>query len=209
MERPRAAQRIFFSASEVSKSAPRGFQDSKRQPRSPDAPRRIKEASWDRFHPLWDPFGCIFCTILGPLLVQIVNASRIPPRPSAGHVARDCRACSSWRLGKLLWRALGGSLGAPKPSSGGLLEASWTVPEPSWKLLESLGGSMAGLGGVLGDAGKALESYKRRLGGSLSRLGSSGSHVAAIWRPKGSQNGAQKRSPIELQRRFELKTAKP
>ena len=158
MERPRAAQRIFFSAAEASKSAPRGFQDrSKRQPRSPDAPRRVKEASGDRFHPLWVPFGSLFWTILGPLLEQIVNASRIPPRPLAGQRLEDAgQQLEAWKTPQeSSWRRLRASNLSP----GELLESSWRLPEPSWRLLESLRG-------VLGALGAVLEAYWEVLGRS-------------------------------------------
>ena len=68
---------------------------------------------------------------------------------------------------------------------------------------------MAGLGGVLGGAGKALEAYKRRLGGSLGRLGAVLGALEAMLEAKRLPKWAPKGSPIELQRRLELKMAKP
>ena len=52
---------------------------------------------------------------------------------------------NSWRLGRLLGRALGGGFGPQNP----LLESSWRLTEPSWRLLESLGGTLGALGAVL------------------------------------------------------------
>ena len=74
---------------------------------------------------------------------------------------------NSWRLGRLLRRALGGDPGARKPSSGELLEASWRLPEPSWRLLESLAGALGVLGAVLEASWGALGRPWSRLRGVL------------------------------------------
>ena len=74
---------------------------------------------------------------------------------------------------------------------------------------ESLGGVLGGLRGVLGGAGTALEAYKRRPGGSQGRLGAVLGPLEAVSDAKKLLKCAPKGSPIELQRRLELKIAKP
>ena len=83
------------------------------------------------------------------------------------------------------------------------------LTEPSWRLLESLGGVLGGLRGVLGGAGTALEAYKKRLGGSQGRLGAVLGPLEAMLEAKRLPKWAPKGFPIELQRRLELKIAKP
>ena len=89
---------------------------------------------------------------------------------------------NSWRLGRLLGRALGGGLGSLKPLLESLQNLSWRalgeLLEAYRAVLEALGEPWGPLGragggpeGVLGGPGAVLEAYKRRLGCSLSRLG--------------------------------------
>ena len=119
-----------------------------------------------------------------------------------GHLqARDWRLQgNSWRLGRLLRRALGGGLGPTKP----LLESSWRRLGGSLSCL-SLGAPWGrpgraggGPGGVLGGPGAILEASKRRLGGYLGRLGAVLGALEAMLEPSGGQKAPKmepKRAP--------------
>ena len=78
--------------------------------------------------------------------LEIVNASRIPPRPLAGQRLEAAgQELEAWKAPlESSWRRFGIS----KTSSGDLLEAPWRLSEPSWRLLESLAGALGALGAV-------------------------------------------------------------
>ena len=61
----------------------------------------------------------------------------------------------------------------------------------------------------MGGAGTALEAYKKRLGGSQGRIGAVLGPLEAMLEAKRLPKWVPKGSPIELQRRLELKIAKP
>ena len=116
---------------------------------------------------------------------KIVNASRIPPRPSAGHEARGCRAAAgglegssvelleaAWELQNLFWRAL-----------GGVLEASWRLPELSWRLLERLGRALGAPGADLEASWEVLGRSWRRLRGVLEAPWAVLEPSWELWRP--------------------------
>ena len=86
--------------------------------------------------------------------MQIVNASRIPPRPLARQQLDAWKAPpeGSWK-----------QFGASKTYPIEVLESSWELTELSWRLLESLGG-------VLGALGAVLEASWEVLGRSWGRI---------------------------------------
>ena len=86
---------------------------------------------------------------------------------------------------KVPLETLGGSLGAPKPSSGELLEASWRLPELSWRLLERLGGALGALvlGAVLEASWEVLGRSWRRLRGVLEAPWAVLEPSWELWRP--------------------------
>ena len=98
-------------------------------------------------------------------LGQIVNASRIPPRPLAGQrLEATGQQLEAWKAPpESSWRRLGTS----KTSSGELLGSSWRLTEPSWRLLENLGGVLGALGAVLEASWEVLGRSWRRMRGVL------------------------------------------
>ena len=117
---------------------------------------------------------------MDPSSFEIVNASRIPPRPLAGQRLEDAgQQLEAWKTPQeSSWRRLRASNLSP----GELLESSWRLTEPSRSLLESLGGVLSGLEDVWGGAGAVLGAYKRRRGDVLGPL-------EAMLEPSGSQKG--------------------
>ena len=92
--------------------------------------------------------------------VDIVNASRIPPRPLAGQRLEGAgQQLEAWKSP----RELGGGFGPQNT----LLESSWRLTEPSWRLLESLGGILGALGAVLEASWEVLRRSWRRIRGVL------------------------------------------
>ena len=140
------------------------------------------------------------------LVLEIVNALRIPPRPFAGQRLEVAgQQLQAWKaapdssefqkaLLESSWRALGGSL-SRLGGSWRALGAPWAVLEASW---EVLGRSWKHRRAVLDAPRVVLEPSWE------------------LWRPCWSQLEAKrlpkwspKGCPIELQRRLELKMAKP
>ena len=70
LERSRAARRIYFSALEASKSAPRGFQEASRLPRQlQELSKRPQDRFWSNFGAIWGAILKLFWDHFGTSLI--------------------------------------------------------------------------------------------------------------------------------------------